>query len=343
MILSILQDPSTPGLGIAAFCLSIYHRGQPSPLVVHGPGTALVRSLAAQIRNLASLAPRTTQFYVFSPAEHSALQAHLIQAALTASNTQEDIQICIGALAQGASLLRTAFQPVVLSGALLAFLGKGQRSKAELVICLERLHLPTNGTVPVLRKRIQDFIEKNQEDSGSQERRRELGQLARVVILRRELEKLVALPIAGFWDLPECAAALSSDSKCPVQAVSDAEVYEAFVLGKSLHFLMQQRNRTIHHVLRRLRAIVASSSHNLLVNEARVLAPSFMDVCRVENLKKLSFMIQVRASLCLLIRTNTFVSLRSLQNSLNYGNPASMVVQRLRFWNFKRQFPGQKG
>ena len=42
----------------------------------------------------------------------------------------------------------------------------------------------------------------------------ELEQLPRVVVVAREVERLLALPIAGYWDLPECV--LAAFSKFPM-------------------------------------------------------------------------------------------------------------------------------
>jgi hypothetical protein len=232
----------------------------------------------------------TTQFYIFSSAEYSALQAYLINAALTASSMdRHHIRLCIGALAQGAGLLQTTYQPLVLSGVLLEFLGKGQRNKAELQGCLERMGLSCEGTLPELRERITEELRKDRPDrNGSTARRKELGQLPRVVVLKKAIEKLLALPIAGYWDLPECTSALGLKVVCP----SDDEIYEEFVNNQSLaHAKLEQRNKCIYAVLTNVRDRV--SGHHVLVNEAKALSANFMDLCQEENLRKLSFMQQV--------------------------------------------------
>lgn len=209
-----------------------------------------------------------------------------------------DIRICIGTLAQGASLLQTTFQPPVLSGALLAFLGKGNRTKAEYKACLERMGLPTEGTVEVLRKRIDKETRRLQDGltiPGTEDRQREFGQLQRVVVLKREIERQLALPVAGYWDLPECISTLLSfGTDCP----SDEEIFMAYktvASDESLANLLVRRNQCIYSILRSLRArAVSSTGSSLFVNEGRELSTRFLDICTEPHLRKLFFMQQVR-------------------------------------------------
>jgi len=245
------------------------------------------------LRSVSDPAPRT-QFYIFSLAEHSLLQRHLIETALTFT-LQDDIRLCIGALSEGASLLSTAFQPLVLSGAFLDFLGKkGARKKAELQMCLERLGLSSEGTVEQLRLRVTEEIERLKREGGrltAGSSRMELGHLPRVVVVAREIERLLALPIPGYWDLPECASSLlSQNPECP----SDDDLFLDHKEGRSIqvNIGLQKRNWCIHEVVQNVRVRVASAT--ILVNEARVLSAEFMDICRQEHLRKLFFMQQVR-------------------------------------------------
>jgi hypothetical protein len=209
----------------------------------------------------------------------------------------DDIRICIGTLAQGVSLLQTTLQPPVLSGALLAFLGKGNRTKAEYKACLQRMELPTEGTGQVLRKRIDKEIRRLQDGPtipGTEDRQREFGQLQRVVVLKREIERQLALPVAGYWDLPECASTLLSfGTDCP----SDEEIFMAYrtvASDESLANLLVRRNRCIYSVLRSLRArVVSSTGFSLFVNEGRELSTRSLDICREPHLRKLFFMQQV--------------------------------------------------
>ena len=235
---------------------------------------------------------------MWSISEQSLLQSHIINSALSSSANIDDIRICIGTLAQGASLLQTTFQPLVLSGALLAFLGKGNRTKAEYKACLERMELPTEGTVEVLRKRIDNETRKFRDEpitSGTEDRQKEFGQLQRVVILKREIERQLALPIAGYWDLPECASILlSSVTDCP----SDEQIFMAYkkVAGdESLTDLLARRNQCIYSVLQSLRTrAVSPTGRPLFVNEGKEVSTRFLDVCTEPHLRKLFFMQQVR-------------------------------------------------
>lgn len=270
----------------------------------HGSGKDIVKALASIIGSLLDRTPiPRTQFYIFSAGEHTALQTILVDTALTSDagdlEIRNDIRLCIGALSEGASLLLTSFQPLILSGALLDFLAKGRRSKAELKMCLERLDLNTDGTVDQLRLRIQEEVQRLKDGGrviGDQDRRSELGQLPRIVILKREIERLLALPLPGYWDLPECATILSDAAS--VQCPTDEEVFDRYRNGTTaeVRSALEIRNRCIYDVLQRLRFRVSSYSTGkpeLLVNEARVLSASFMDICKQDHLRKLFFMQQV--------------------------------------------------
>ncbi|KAJ7099528.1 hypothetical protein B0H15DRAFT_878098 [Mycena belliarum] len=309
VIISIIVDPSTSKGNIASFYVSVFS-SIPSfqPKSVHGDETSVTRTLCSLIRDILALNDIVrpvplTQFYVFSAGEQAALQAHLIDNALISAN--EDLRLCIGALAQGASLLQTTFQPLLLSGALLDFMAKGRRSKLELQTCLERMGLPTSGTADELRQRIQDEIRRLQAEGGrsmsDDDRRTELGQLPRVVVLRNEVSTLLALPLPGSWDLPECAFAIlppsSIDRKCP----SDEDIFQAYKSDRdtrsreareALEDRLEQRNSSLYAVLQNMRTRIASSGRRLLVNNARMLTANFMDICKEDNLRKLFFMQQ---------------------------------------------------
>jgi hypothetical protein len=211
-----------------------------------------------------------------------------------------NIRLCIGALSEGASLLSTSFQPLILSGTLLDFLGKkGQRSKAELKICLQRLNLPTEGSAEQLRVRIQIELQRLKEEGGRMpldDHSTELGQLSRIVIVKRDVERLLALPMPGYWDLPECASTLLPvNHSCP----SDEDIFFLHKNGTAKQFetALKGRNQCVYEVLQNFRSRVSSVSTRgpeLLVNEARVLSANFMDICQEEYLRKLFFMQQVR-------------------------------------------------
>jgi hypothetical protein len=344
VVLSLIEDPASKAVAGYTFSVFSVVPALSSAKPVWGEGNDLVSALASLMRTILDLRsycdpiPRT-QFYVFSSTEHAVLQRHLIDTALTLgpldSTLKAAVRLCIGALSEGASLLSTAFQPLVLSGALLDFLGKkGARKKAELQTCLERLGLSNEGNVDQLRMRITREIERLKKEGGrlnTGSSRMELGQLPRIVVVAREVECLLALPIPGYWDLPECASLLLSQNlQCP----SDEDIFLDHMEGRTeqIKIALQKRNWCIHEVIQNLRIRVASATTGrpeLLVNEARVLSAEFMDICRQEHLRKLFFMQQVRRSLpyagcswCLL----SFCSSKYLQNSRNFGELASMVA-----------------
>ncbi|KAF9560961.1 hypothetical protein CPC08DRAFT_735698 [Agrocybe pediades] len=291
VMISIVDDPSSPSSKQSRFHVSAYPKKTP----ISCSATDIVSNLANLIR-LLEAEKTTTQFYVWSSTEQTLLQTHIIHAALTSSASNDDVRVCIGALAQGASLLQTTFQPILLSGALLTFLGKGKRTKAEYKVCLQRMGLPTDGTVEVLRKRIESEIKRLQEQSGTaahHERRKELGQLPRVVVLKKEIERQLALPIPGYWDLPECAATLNKTRNlCP----TDEQVFTAYKHAdmETLEYLLTCRNASMFVVLKELRkrAVSAFSGASFLVNEAKVLSTQFMDICKEPHIRKLFFMQQ---------------------------------------------------
>ncbi|CAK5281681.1 unnamed protein product [Mycena citricolor] len=300
IIVSLIQDPSMSNSDIAVFGISVFSvipTFQPQP--IFGDGSQLVPQLASLITRIDALAtsvpfPPLSQFYVFSAVEHKALQTHLIQRALSMPRDVllDDLRMCIGALAEGASLLQTTFQPLILSGALLSFMHKGQFKVAGLRMLLQRMGLSTAGSAEELRQRIQAEIHARSGE-GEDDKRTELGQLPRVVVLKREIESLLALPIPGSWDLPQCASALlpphAPDRQCP----DEEEVYQTYRRdgrSEALDEKLEQRNSTIYAVLQTMRSRVTSSK--LLVNDARVLTHDFLDICEDDTLRKLFFMQQ---------------------------------------------------
>jgi hypothetical protein len=304
VVISLLQDPATNS--IASFCISTFSDVsdyQPDP-VSGGPDDlidALASSISAILALPSSSGPRTrytSQFYTFSAQEGAALQRYIIDAALTAdtgdTHAQARLRLCVGALCEGAALLATAFQPVVLSGALLDFLGaRGGRTKRELQACLARAGLPADGTVEQLRARLVAEVERLKAEGGrapARADRPQLGLLPRVVVVKREAERLLALPVPGYWDLPEaCIVMLPDGPNCS----ADDELYEMFRKAEPdrLREAMEERNECVWAVLSDLRQ--RATPAGLLVNDAQELSVSFMDLCQQEHLRKLFFMQQV--------------------------------------------------
>jgi len=296
--ISVVNDPSSPDSSGNYFCVTSFsrHTGFQVPPPIYSSNEDFIPKLAGLIRTI-ELNTHTSQFYVWSAGEHGLLQAHIIHAALTSAN-EVDIRLCIGALMQGASLLQTTFQPLLLSGALLSFLGRAKKLKADYQKCLSRLGLSTEGTVDVLRNRLEEELRRLQDSSISpginDARRKELGQLSKVVILKKEIGRQLALPVPGYWDLPDCVTQLlpASKSVCP----DDEQILTAYKGDETaaLNAFLARRNDLLYGVLNELRRrAVSASGHTLFVNEAKRLSTKFMDFCIQPHIRKLFFMQQV--------------------------------------------------
>ncbi|KAH8115406.1 hypothetical protein DFH11DRAFT_1759716 [Phellopilus nigrolimitatus] len=332
IVISLVLDPATNN--IAAFGITTYSNLEPkvSPGPLCGTSADFTDAIASIIQYVLDLnevrtVPPRTQCYVYSQAERAALQRALIDASLIVDPLDDDrqdaLRMCVGALCEGAALLATSFQPLVLSGALLDFLKKtGGRTTAELQTCLRRLGLPyKKGSNEELRQRIQDELDRlkalgksmkssDTDDSAESNEsgpsgpsgpsgRPEVGQLPRVVVLKRAIEQLLALPTPGYWDLPGCHSILMTGSANSSSCPSDDDLYVAFVANRQaeLKSMMQMRNLCIYEVLTEARQRATNPldgeiKKDILVNEARVLTSEFMDICRQDHLRKLFFMQQ---------------------------------------------------
>ncbi|KAL5483134.1 hypothetical protein ACEPAI_8363 [Sanghuangporus weigelae] len=322
IIISLVLDPATNE--IAAYCISTYSNLDASitPGSLSGTRETLINDLASILQYILDLSevrnvPPRSQCYVFNAAERAALQRTLVEAALTSDKLDDDVQdavrTCIGAVCEGAALLSTTFQPLVLSGALMNFLSrKSGVSTADLKLCLRRLGLPSRkGTDEELRKRIRDELERlkdggkrirgsgidsaeTPESEQAKSQRGEIGALPRVVVVKNAIEQLLALPIPGYWDLSGCHTLLRTSSlECP----TDDAIYSAFIgnCREDLDKMMNDRNLCIYEVLCEARKRATggrAEKTDILVNEARVLASEFMDLCSQDHLRKLFFMQQ---------------------------------------------------
>lgn len=283
-----------PTVQVDFFVISLFRVGDPT--IHSGTNTEFVPTLATIIRQLEGL---TTQFYVWSLTERALLQDQLIHQALVGNEDPTDIRLCIGALSQGASLLQTAFQPTLLSGGLLTFLGHRHRLKSEYQACLARMNLPTEGTASELRAKVVselDRLQSHTRPSGQSTDQRWFGQVPPVIALKKELEGMLALPIAGYWDLRECADCLLDSSPIRSRPPTDEEAFAAFRRGcdnSEVASLLCDRNTVIYDVLCVSRSLIRQAGKGLLVNSGRRLTTEFMDICRQPYLRKLFFMQQV--------------------------------------------------
>jgi hypothetical protein len=244
--------------------------------------------------------------------------SHLIKATLETGQTQdefergedpeekrEDVRICLGALCEGTSLLVTTFQPPILSGVLLYVLSKRNTlTRPALQTCCERFGLSTDGTVEVLRKRLETEQRRLAElggragDSADALRRREVGQLAKIVVLKRELERMYALPTPGFVDLQSTVVALlGPDAK--QQCEKDDTLFGMWSQGHAKNAGWEEglrnRNKSMWQIVHEVRGVVYAEglASKLLLNEAKPLDVGMMDICESEKLRKLLFMLQV--------------------------------------------------
>lgn len=272
------------------------------PTSIFSDGEDFIPKLSNLIRTIDS-SSNTSQFYVWSLGEQLLLQSHIINAALTGAS-EPDIRLCIGALCQGASLLQTNFQPLLLSGSMISFLGKGRNPKANYQKYLEQLGLSTEGAVDVLRKRfeleaeirrLQENLKSTHNENG-ETRQKELGQLLRVVVLKKEIERQLALPVPGYWDLPECVVQLLSSSESEGVCPDDGQIWAAYRGRETedLNCLLNRRSEVMYGVLKELRLrAVSAAGHSLFVNEAKRISTEFMDFCSQPHIRKLFFMQQV--------------------------------------------------
>ncbi|KAG8809269.1 hypothetical protein FRC19_005339, partial [Serendipita sp. 401] len=301
-------------------------------LMAHTTGTAssFVFRMAEQITLLEEHKKYSkVQVYTYSPAERSVIVNHLIKAALKPTPAPETLQdvrrakeynrqirICLGALCEGTSTLQTTFQPQILSGVLLSFLSKKNAlSKRELELCCERLGLITEGTTDTLRKQIENHQRVLAEGAGrlSGLDRRELGQLGKIVVLKKEIERLIALPIPGFVDLPQTVEALLGDqppnkrlscesddvlfgawNSTMLAAKKDRRASVPVGNGVAWESGLKERNKCMRAVVQNMRQRIkdADLTEKVLLNEAKPLEVGMIDLCESEKLRKLLFMSQ---------------------------------------------------
>lgn len=272
--------------------------------------------------------PPRTQVYTYSLAERTVIMSHLIKVALDKNITEETnpkVRLCLGALCEGTNILLTDFQPKILSDVLLSFLSKRSvLSKRALQLCCARLNLKTEGTVEELRKDIEREQKRLAEIGGrigDDLNRREVGQLGKIVVLKKEIELVISLPIPGFVDLPQTADVFLEPGK-PRSETDDAlfgiwqkhpEANGQWLAG------LKHRNRCMQHVVSNVRQRIASAglTERILLNEAKPLALGMMDICESEKLRKLLFMLQVRYSPKTVHHHNTYnLSLLLIRQSL---------------------------
>lgn len=285
---------------LASFCISSFAPTDPFAPPIVGLVQDFIPAMAGLLRHIQKEAPAArTQIYTYSIPERGAVISHLINATVSDKYSPEDIQLCLGTLCEGASILRTDYQPLILSGVLLSFLSKRNTLKLRhLQTCCQRLHLDDKGTVEVLRARIeteQKRLAGAAESAESAPRRREIGQLGKVVVLKQEIQRLIALPFPGYTDLPQTAEALLRGAS--IRCASDDELFAAWSTHdrSKLKVGLEARNRCMRALVRNLRDRIAENGpiEKNLLNEAKPLESGMTALCRSKPLRKLLYMLQV--------------------------------------------------
>jgi len=299
VFVSIVIDVGTKTL--AKFCLSSFTTTDPFAPPIVGSAQEFVPLLSDLLRRIQTERPAgRTQIYTYSPPERDAIISHLINVAVSDTSSSDDIQLCVGTLCDGASLLLTDYQPLVLSDMFLSLLSKQNSLKPQqLKACCQRLNLDDTGTVEMLRARIEAERKRlaGAADSANHApRRREIGQLRKIVVLKQEIQRLIALPIPGYTDLPQIAQVLLLGAN--IGCASDDELFAAWSSHDEarLKVGLEARNRCMWALVRNIRDRIALSGpiEKTLLNEAKPLETNgMMDLCRSKPLRKLSFMLQV--------------------------------------------------
>jgi hypothetical protein len=288
-------------------------------------------------------APKS-QIYVFSSMERATLQQYLIHAALAeapdaslGNDITGALKTCIGAICEGSELLATIFQPLILSGGLLGFLHKKQNlTREQLRTVLLRLGIECSPNA--LREEMRDLLQgeiTRLQQTTQLEGDFNLGALSRVIAVRDEISKLIALPTPGYWDLQDAVYTLLSKRRsCP----SDDDIYAKYRGGdvNSLKADLILRNKCIYDLLKNVRKRVnpiTTGGPVLLLNQARPLATQFMDICHVTPLRKLFFMHQVSVVFFIDLPLTSFFSSRSLRSFKPSGRNGSMVALMPPSWN----------
>ncbi|CCA67835.1 hypothetical protein PIIN_01659 [Serendipita indica DSM 11827] len=351
VIIDISKDPNASDGNIGAFCVSVVRlstadhgtgrrKSAGAPMVmahVTGHPKEFIRLVASLLVDIGKTPGARTQVYTYSLAERNAIVNHLIHAALSSppyipgeslategtsqgsfEESPGDIRLVLGALCDGAALLVTAYQPQLLSGVLLSFLSKKNTlSKAHLETCCRRLGLSGEGTTEVLRKRLEQeqwrLAEIGGRGIGAGVARREVGQLSKIVVLKKEVERLIALPVEGFIDLPSTAQVLLDPSDRRKSSIGQCEpddvIFGAWMARGKKRFpgisgdekpvikwedALKTRNRVMRAVLDNVRKRISDAglSEQILLNEAKPIESGMLDLCESDKLRRLMYMTQ---------------------------------------------------
>ncbi|KDR81136.1 hypothetical protein GALMADRAFT_60662 [Galerina marginata CBS 339.88] len=290
IVISIIRDIESVSSTGVYFCTSVHCNAASSPLqpVIFSEAKNFVKNLAALIRGFQNNMSRGSfQFYTWSTNEKSLLEKILVDAASDCSEDREDIELCIVALVQGTPLLSTNFQPILFPNVISQILSKETMSRTHYMECLLRLGISADGDTETLQKRLNRFFLRGTGNLTY----RHAWEPPVVVSLKKEVERQLALPIPGYWDLPSCSSILlPATPNCPSEDEIAADYRIAGRMERCQDGLFR-RNNTIYSVLICLRSrAVTQNGKSLLVNEAKPLATTSIVLCKEPTIRKLYFM-----------------------------------------------------
>ncbi|KAH7104745.1 P-loop containing nucleoside triphosphate hydrolase protein [Auriculariales sp. MPI-PUGE-AT-0066] len=270
---------------------------------------SLLHDLGYIISSLSQSRPNATvQFYTFSRAEQAALHQYLIDLALSIELEGDHF------------IVSTAFQPTILQEALTDWLSKSSAfKKPELQEIMRRLHLDGNGTIAVLRARLDQFISglADAERARSGQSGGISNSLPRVVVLQEELERLIAVPSPGYWELPEAVKLLINWGAASLKELAEHAAAGDMV---ELREALSDRGDACHKLIQSMRIRIArftSDPASILLNDGRPLpTDAFMDLVGDQTLRKLFWMQQFEA----------FSRLNEIWTQRRDGNPNAILL-----------------
>ncbi|PPQ71223.1 hypothetical protein CVT26_011001 [Gymnopilus dilepis] len=247
--------------------------------------TEVVQTVASPSSN------KSYQFYVWSATEHAILQKSLVDAISNSSARDANIRTCVSALVDGASVIHSEYHPHVLRVCHTNFLANANGKQCRSF--LERLGIPSDGFLQEKRAKIEEEFRRLQKGGRSKDRRAAFGRLPPIVILKTEIERQLALPIAGYWDLKEYISTfLPSEGACP----DNDDLFRAFKKDDtySLRDLMLSRNSFVYAALRDFRGrAVSEFGQSYLINHGTQVLLRQVKVCQEPNIRKLFYMQQL--------------------------------------------------
>ena len=285
IVISLIQDPSSTSSfpSLAAFDIVVFQNGKFISSRIGDSDDKLIMDLAELITMVSENPSLTVQIFCYSWEETYALNQILVQKALTTDSP--DLHICIGAILSIPLALLTSIQPELLDNVL--YRSWSKVSRPELEVHLASLGLETEGDLKSLQTRLKDAMTS---DNPS------LRRLPKVISLQKALEKILAMPGPGFTKLENWAWQVLGPCNVP----SDEELYTLVRNEDEIGWKVKLRAKTemVFRIVVGVRKLLEREYEDIgqiLVNEARPLSPSYIQLCQDPNLRKLLFMHEVSA------------------------------------------------